>query len=197
MKSPRYFDASLRGKNMNKTALLIIDYINDIAHAEGKISGSAAFIKEHNVIENVNRIITFSRQNKIPAVFIKVGFNRNYLECPENSPIFSNAKKQKALLLNTWGTEFYETLDRQPDDLIIIKHRVSAFYATPLEAFLHANHIQNLLIAGVSTDMAVQTTAREAHDHDYKVFVVADACAAASEEVHEMTLKLMQRIAVM
>lgn len=181
---------------MDKTALLVIDFINDIAHPEGRISGSAAFIKEHNVIENVNRVITFSRQNKFPVVFIKVGFHAGYLECPENSPIFSYAKKKNALLLNTWGTEFYETLDRQPDDLIITKHRVSAFYATPLEVFLHANHIQNLLIAGVSTDMAVQTTAREAHDHDYKVFVVADACAAASGEAHEMTLKLLQRIAL-
>lgn len=181
---------------MMKTALLVIDFINDIVHPDGKISGSAAYIKEHQVIENVNRAIHFARKNNIPIVFVKVGFNLNYLECPENSPIFSHAKKQQALKLNTWGTEFHEALDKQLHDLVIIKHRVSVFYSTSLEAYLRANQIQTLLIAGVSTDMAVQTTARDAHDRDYKVIIVADACGAASKEAHENALKLLQRLTV-
>lgn len=178
---------------MQHTALLVIDFINDIIDPDGKISSSAAFIKENAVIKKVNQVISFARQNKIPVVFVKVGFSADYIECPTNSPIFSKAKEFQALKLNSWGTEFDKNLNRLPTDLTIIKHRVSAFYATSLEAFLHANKIQTLIIAGVSTDMAVQSTARDAHDRDYNVTIISDACAAASSEMHENTLKMLQR----
>src|SRR3990167_762086 len=141
---------------MKNTALLVLDFINDIVHHDGKIAGSATFVKEHHIIENANRVIAFARKNTIPIVFVKVGFNKNYLDCPVNSPVFSYAKKQQALQLDTWGTEFHETIDYQPTDLVVTKHRVSAFYSTSLEAFLRAHHIENIIIAGMSTDMAVQ-----------------------------------------
>lgn len=180
---------------MKKSVLLVIDFINDIVDTKGKIAGAAEFVKDNHVIKNANQVIQFSRQNNIPAVFIKVGFHAGYPECPEHSPIFGYAKKQDALQLNTWGTEFHSTLNKNPDDLVIIKNRVSAFYATSLEAYLRANQIENLFICGVSTDMAVQLTAREAHDRDYKVTIIADACGAGSKENHENSLKLLQRIA--
>lgn len=44
--------------------------------------------------------------------------------------------------------------------------------------------------------MAVQTTAREAHDKDYKVMIVSNACGAGSSEIHESTLKSLQRLAL-
>lgn len=178
---------------MKNTALLMLDYINDIIHPEGKIAGPAAFVNEHNVIANANKTIAFARKHHLPMVFVKVGFNAGYPECPETSPIFSYAKKQQALQLNTWGTEFHADLHVQPTDWVVVKHRVSAFYATGLSAFLSAQRIENLIIAGVSTDMAVQTTARDAHDRDYKVTIVSDACASGSLELHEAALKLAQR----
>ena len=180
---------------MKKTAVILLDYINDIVHPEGKIAGGAQFIKDNQVIEKVNQVVSFARQNNLPIIFVKVGFNQGYPECPENSPLFGRAKQMQALQLNTWGTEVHEDIAIQPQDLIIIKHRVSAFYATPLEAFLRANKIEQLIIAGVSTDMAVQSTSREAHDRDYLVTIVADACGAANCENHDNTLKLLARIA--
>src|SRR5215204_6418872 len=149
---------------MKKTALLVIDFINDIVHPDGKITATADFVKKHDVINHANLVIAFARQHHFPIAFVKVGFSKNYLECPTNSPIFGQAKEMKAFELNTWGTEFHEKLNVQTDDFIITKHRVSAFYGTSLEAFLRANQIQNLILIGVSTDMAIQSTAREAHD---------------------------------
>ena len=180
---------------MKKTAVLVIDFINDIVHLKGKILDTATFVEKNNVIENANQMIAYARQNKIPIGFVKVGFSENYLECPAHSPVFGKAKEWKAFQLNTWGTEFHEKLDVKPDDFVIVKHRVSAFYATSLETFLRANQIENLILTGVSTDMAIQTTARDAHDRDYHVIIVSDACGAASEEAHQSSLKLLQRVA--
>lgn len=187
---------SMMGVNMHSTSfLLVIDFINDIVHPEGKFSSAAGYVKEHQVIEHANKAIASARAKKIPILFVKLGFSANYLEWPASSPLYSRVKDSHALQLNTWGTELYQKLDFQSNDITIVKHRVSAFYATGLETFLRANQVQQLYICGVSTDMTVQTTAREAHDRDYKVVIIKDACGAMTKELHENTIKSLERIA--
>ncbi len=181
---------------IRKTMVLLLDFINDIVDPRSKIAGSAGFIEKHNVLEKANELIAFARKNSLLIAHVKVGFSEQYLECPKASPIFGRLPELQALKLNTWGTEFHPKINIKPEDAVIVKNRVSAFYATHLETILRVNSIQKLIIAGVSTDMAVQSTACDAHDRDYKVVVAADACGAGSEEFHQSALKLIQRIAV-
>lgn len=174
--------------------LLVIDFINDIVHPQGKIATAAPFITENKTMEQANKAIKFCRQRNIPIVQVKVGFSADYLEWPSNSPLFGKAKAFGALKLGEWGTEFHELMDVKPNDHLIIKHRVSALYATQLATLLTAQHIEKVLIAGVSTNMAVETVARELHDRDYQVVILADACAAISQEVHQAALNSLSRI---
>lgn len=180
---------------MNNTALLIIDFVNDIVHPEGKIATAASFIQKNNIIENTNRLIEFARRNKILPLFVKVGFSTDYQECPTNSPVFGKIKDLQALQHNTWGTEFHEKLAFLPEDTVVLKHRVSAFYGTSLEIYLRTQRIDTLLLSGVSTNMTIASTAREAHDRDYSVVIVEDACAAATEEIQQNCLALLSRVA--
>lgn len=179
---------------MDNTALLVLDFINDIVHVEGKFIATAKFVNEHHVMDHANTVIAYARNHAIPIIFVRVGFSPGYIDCPLHSPLFGKAKEHHALALNTWGTAFHEQVDLQPQDLIIRKPRVSAFYATALEPFLRVKSIEHLILTGVSTDMAVQTTAREAHDRDYRVSIVSDACGADSMESHLFTLKGLERI---
>lgn len=55
-----------------------------------------------------------------------------------------------------------------PEDAVVVKHRISPFYATGLEAVLRAQRVERLVIAGVSSTWAVQAAARDAHDRDYR-----------------------------
>jgi len=178
-----------------KTLLLVIDFINDIVHPDGKRSATAAYVAEYEVMQQANKTIAIARQKNIPIVHVKVGFSANYIECPSNSPLFSKAKQDNALQLGTWGTEFHQQMDVREKDTIIIKHRVSALYATPLESILRANQIDTVIVSGVSTNMAVTTVTRELHDRDYKVIVVKNACGAATLEAHQATLNALSRIA--
>ena len=175
--------------------LLVIDFINDIVHPEGKISTTAHYVQENNVIENANTAIKHARLQHIQTAFVKVGFSKDYAECPKNSPIFSAAPRYSALQLGTWGTEFHEKLDVNENDFVIIKHRISALYNTDLETLLRANHVDTVYIAGVSTNMAITLTARELHDRDYNVIILEDACGAADKKTHDRTLKDLERIA--
>ncbi|MBY0378660.1 MAG: cysteine hydrolase [Gammaproteobacteria bacterium] len=180
---------------MKKSALIVIDFINDIVHANSQMGTIVDFVAQYKVIDRANDAMNFARAHHIPVVLVKVGFSSGYPECPEHSPVFANAKKFEKLQLNTWGTEFHEALQYQESDLVIVKHRVSPLYATGLETFLRANQIDTLFIAGVATDMAVQTLAREAHDRDYQVNIIADACGAHTLEIHQFTLKCLERLA--
>ena len=179
----------------NETLVLTLDFINDIVHPEGKIAHSAKRIADNHTVENANSVIKKARERKIPIAHVKVGFDANYQTCPPHSPLFSAAPKFNALQLNTWGTEFHEKLDVNENDYIIIKNRVSAFYCTKLETLLRAKGIKNIVLMGVATNMAVETTAREAHDRDYNVIIIQDACETTDQQSQEASLAVLQRLA--
>ncbi|ASQ45628.1 cysteine hydrolase family protein [Legionella clemsonensis] len=177
------------------TALIVIDFINDIVHSDGKIAAAAAFVEKNNTIQNTNKLIEMARRKQLLLLFVKVGFSKDYRECPTNSPVFGKAKESQALQLDTWGTEFHKELAVVPQDIVIIKHRVSAFYGTSLDIFLRINRINTLLLSGVATNMTITSTAREAHDRDYNVVIVEEACAAATDKIHKNSLELLSRVA--
>jgi nicotinamidase-related amidase len=178
---------------MSTTALLVIDFINDIAHTKGKIARSAERIEKNHVIEHANHAIVQARASNCLIIFVKVGFHHGYPECPKSSPLFGPAAQHSALLLDSWGTEFHEKLGFKKSDLIVVKHRVSAFYSTPLETILRANNVHCLALCGTATNMAIEHTARDAHDRDYSVTVLQDACETATEEAHLASIESMSR----
>lgn len=178
---------------MNQTALLVIDFINDIAHIQGKIARSAERIEKNHVMEHANQAIAFAREKNYLLIFVKVGFHPGYPDCPKHSPLFGAAAQHGALLLGSWGTEFHEKLHVKTSDLVVVKHRVNAFYCTPLEAILRAQGVQTLVLSGTATNMTVEHTAREAHDRDYSVHILQDACETATEEAHKAALDSMSR----
>jgi biuret amidohydrolase len=178
-----------------KTAFIGLDYIFDIVHPDGKLSRSSGHALERSVLAKANRALHISHDKGWLTALVKVGFAPGYVNQPKNSPFFGGAQKAGALELGTKGTEFHPDLDADLADVIVVKPRVSAFYGTDLESVLRPNKIERLILAGVSTAWAVQATARDAHDRDYEVIIAEDACAAASEEEHQTSMKLLSQIA--
>lgn len=176
------------------TAFVGLDYIVDITHPSGKIARSAGQVAERRVISKANQILSLARQNAWLTILVKVGFAKGYFEQPHHSPLFGRARELGALALDTEGTAFHPELDAQLADLVIVKPRVSAFYCTALDAALRANKVERLIVAGVSSSWAVQSTVRDAHDRDYQVVVVEDACAAATEQEHRSSMELLATI---
>ncbi|MCL9780238.1 cysteine hydrolase [Vibrio sp. S4M6] len=176
-------------------ALLVIDFINDICHPDGKIPSCAAHTKEQNAIEHANKALSYARDNDWLTILVKVGFESNYHAQPKSSPVFGKANEFKALELGEFGTEFHEDLDVKSTDFVLAKPRVNPFYGTTLEPVLRANKIDELYVCGVSTTWAIQAVTRDAHDRDYKVTIIEDACAAADQEEHVTSINTLSRIA--
>lgn len=74
---------------------------------------------------------------------------------------------------------------------IVDKPGKGAFYATDLEAILHARSIQTLIVMGVTTEVCVHTTIREANDRGYHCIAVSDACASYFDDFHETALRMI------
>ena len=182
---------------MNRTALLLIDFINEIVDDKGKLAGKgyASFVKEHSTLENVQVAIGKAHKNGVLVVFVTVEFKPDYSDWPENSTLFGAAKKFEALKGETWATELHDSIDLSQVDHRFKKNRISAFYKTPLQDFLDKENVETLFIGGVATDIAVESAVRDAHDRDFKVIVLEDLCAAASQEDHESALKHLAKMA--
>jgi nicotinamidase-related amidase len=125
--------------------------------------------------------------------FVRVGFSAGYPECPANSPVFSGAPKAGLFKLGGWGTEIHPDLKQQEGDVQVVKHRVSPFYATSLEAQLSAQKIERIYCSGVSTQAVVQAAVRDGHDRDFEMVVIEDACAAHSAEEHRNSMGSIAR----
>ena len=177
-----------------RTAFIGLDYIIDIMHPSGKIARCAAQSSERQIISKANEALAIAHEKKWLSILVKVGFHEYYLDQPKDSPMFGRAHELGALNLNAQGTAFHPDLNTS-NCLYIIKPRVSAFYGTNLDAALRANKIERVLLAGVSTSWAVQSTARDAHDRDYQVCIVEDLCAAGDLDEHQLSIDLMSKIA--
>jgi nicotinamidase-related amidase len=126
-------------------------------------------------------------------VFVKIWFLEWYLNQPKNSPLFGKANEFWVLELWTRWTEIIDSISIK-DEKIVIKHRVSPFFETNLEKILQENHISQVFLTWCATDLVVESTARDAHDRDYEVFVFQDCCIAANIQDHTNSLETMKKI---
>ena len=143
----------------------------------------------------MNRALEIARNKEWLTILVKVGFAKGYLDHPKRSPFFGKLHEIGALEAGSSGMDFHPEIREDLADLVIVKPRISAFYGTQLDAALRARNVNRLVIAGVSTAWAVQSTVRDAHDRDYEVYVLEDACAAATEAVHQSSMELLGSIA--
>ncbi|QIW09923.1 isochorismatase family cysteine hydrolase [Francisella sp. LA112445] len=180
---------------MKNTIVIAADFINEIVDEKGAFGAfNAERVKNCHTIENANKVIAWARKNDVKVAHVKVGFSKDYHECPRNSPIFGQAPEYKVLQLGTWATEFHKDVDVQDHDIVITKHRISFVYATDCEAILRANKIENIIVFGVSTEHVIESSVRELHDRDYNVTVISDACNAGTEEGHNKSLESLAHI---
>ena len=98
----------------------------------------------------------------------------------------------RILIRGEAGHDIIPALYPLDSEIVIDKPGKGAFYATELGDVLRKYGIENLLVCGVTTEVCVNTTVREANDRGYRCVVLADCCASYSPEFHEMGLKMIK-----
>lgn len=183
---------------MTQSVYLVLDMQNELVHEDGPAAKGpmGALLKERRTIEKTQLAIERARAAGVKVGFVRVGFSEDYHECPAGSPLFGGAPKAGMFKLGTWGTEIHASLDQQPGDIQVVKHRVSPFYSTTLMAQLSAAGIRRIYCSGVATQAVVQACVRDAHDRDFQVVVIEDACCAHSEQEHLNSIQSISRFCI-
>jgi ureidoacrylate peracid hydrolase len=91
------------------------------------------------------------------------------------------------------GTEFDPCLNRQTGDVEVVKERYSAFFGTSLDQTLRQRAIQSVVVLGLTTNVCVQSTARDAWQHDFETITLSDCCAEIGDGSHEASLMWTSR----
>jgi biuret amidohydrolase len=90
------------------------------------------------------------------------------------------------------GHDIVPELYPRPGEPVVDKPGKGAFYATDLQSILKNRGIENLIVCGVTTEVCVHTTVREANDRGYRCIVPSDCCASYFPEFHEVALRMVK-----
>jgi nicotinamidase-related amidase len=98
----------------------------------------------------------------------------------------------RILIRGEAGHDIIPELAPEEGEPVVDKPGKGAFYATDLQTILQSRGIENLIVGGVTTEVCVHTTVREANDRGYRCIVAADCCGSYFPEFHEMGLKMIK-----
>jgi len=98
----------------------------------------------------------------------------------------------RILVRGEYGHDIVDSLQPLADEPVIDKPGKGAFYATDLEHMLRSRGIKSLVVTGVTAEVCVQTTVREANDRGFECLVLSDCIASYFPEFYEMTLKMIK-----
>ncbi len=170
-----------------RAAVLVVDVQNDYCHPEGALGlGGADVSGVRDMMPNLHRLLAEARKQKVPVIFIQT-FHEEATDS-EAWATRSAGKSAAVCRTGSWGAEFFEVQPEQ-GEFIVNKHRYSAFVNTRLDSVLRTLQIDTLVVTGVSTNVCVESTARDGFMLDYHIVLLKDACASYSREAHEMTLQ--------
>lgn len=139
------------------------------------------------IAANVGELVAAAHLAEVPVVFTRHGHH----DLAVDGGVLADWWGGDLAMVGTAPWQIMASLTPAEDDIVIDKHRYSAFYDTDLDERLRERGVRDVVIAGVMTNCCCETTAREAFMRDYRVFVVADATATANDDLHVSSLKGM------
>lgn len=169
------------------SAVLVIDVQNDFCDDDGVHGHRGSDLQwVQAVVEPTERLLHEARRRRVPVIFVRTHHDR-WSDHESNYLRDSRVGVLHHLQPNARGSEFYR-LRPEPDEYVLTKRRYSAFFGTELDILLRNLGTKKLILAGVATNVCVETTARDACMRDFDVVVVRECVAAYSEAAHNAAL---------
>jgi biuret amidohydrolase len=177
--------------------LLALHYQNEVLHPEGRIRLGVAEDSPERlaVIQAARRLLAGARAHGVPVISVRIAFAPDYSNVTTNAEIWRRVVASKVMAEGSWGTAFHDGLAPLPGEAVITHTRNNAFHASPLQSAVDRLAPSRLIIAGIATNFTVESTARYASDAGYDTVVIADACSAASPEIHRASLASLAMLA--
>jgi nicotinamidase-related amidase len=161
-----------------RTALVVIDLQRGIAGRE------TAPHTGPQVVANAAKLADRFRELGGFVVLVRVSSmdGKDRLQHPTDAPMMGSASFPEGFDI------IVDELGPKKGDLVVTKHQWGAFYGTELDLQLRRRGISTIVLCGISTNMGVESTARDAYEHNYALVLVEDAMAALSGEAHAFAI---------
>jgi nicotinamidase-related amidase len=206
MSGPGYIDAFTRSFALNPrtTALVVVDLqyatgsrshgLGRLLAEQGRLADAAYRFDriERLVVPHTRRLVEAFR--RVGARVVYVTYGARLADCSDVPP---HLRQLVAATGNRAGTREHEIVDEvkpHAGDLVLNKTTMGAFASTGIDSHLRAMGVEEIVLAGVSTNNCVGMTAMEACDRGYGAVLVADATGTCSDEMQEATLRSFRRL---
>ncbi len=167
----------------SECALVVIDVQNDYCDDQGAFGKHGATLGAlQKAADRVVHLVEVARRAGVPVVWVKTHHDRS-----TNSPMWlsrSTRKDMEICATGSWGSEFYR-VKPAADEIVVVKHRYSGFVGSKLEVVLRTLARPMLIFCGVTTNVCVESTLRDAFMRDYHTVLVEDCAAAFTRPEHD------------
>jgi len=185
----------------SQAALLIIDMQRNFCAPGGYAeTAGLAIANLRKPIANIQQLLDAARAKHLLVVHTREGHRPDLLDCTATkmvrsmqagAPIGAQGPMGKLLVRGEYGHDIIDELKPKPGEPVIDKPGYGAFHQTDLEIILRNRGIQQLFLSGVTTEVCVQSTLREAVDRGFDCITISDACGSAYPELHEASLAMI------
>lgn len=186
--------------DITRCAAVIIDMQRDFVEPGGfgeTLGNDVSLLR--TAIEPCKRLLAGLRKSGMLVIHTREGHRPDLSDAPKakiergspKSRIGDVGPMGRILVRGEAGHDIIEELAPLPNEPVIDKPGKGAFYATDLHAILNGRGIDTLLVCGVTTEVCVHTTVREANDRGFRCVVLSDCCASYFPEFHEVALRMI------
>jgi nicotinamidase-related amidase len=184
-----------------RVALVIIDMQRDFIEPGGFGAALGNDVSRLSpCVPMVERLLRAFRERGLTVVHTKECHRPDLSDCPPAKRnrgrgglrIGDSGPMGRILVEGEPGNDFVAALQPKPGEVVIAKPGKGAFYATSLQEELQSRGITHLIVTGVTTEVCVQTTMREANDRGYECLLVEDATESYFPEFKKATLDMVR-----